>query len=595
MKALITDLGALLRRLRHDDGGVIAPAAAALGGVLLVAAGMALDTGLYYVGNRELRSATEAATLVAAMAPAQATARARDYLQRNGFDPSVIQQVEVGRYCADAGLAPQQRFDSSMTLCPGNGQANAVRISTKRASRRYLSNLLGPANPIPDLAATATAARIDEAGVGITSGILTVTNPLVTSVNDLLGALLGVKLVLSTADIEAMMTGDIDAGLFFDSLAQRVGASGTYGDLVNRTVPLGDLLQAAADGAGTPTTGAALRKFAGQAGNGYQVPLKGLFGLGVWKNMPTGGASEMPALRAGLNAYQLVAFAIQQGSGTIDLSDALSIVSAGSTLRLAGIATGPVDRPRFSFGPAGETSVSTSALRLQLLIGIGSISVLGNPISVDVPLIIDVGAASADISDISCPNTSEQAQDTRVTVHTNTGLINVYIGSAPANAMTSPMPPLTASDIKQAHIVDLLSLITVDARAVAQPVVGASGDLVFGPGGQGTIGTPAAPGQAATLGNGLQVGSLLTSLTSSLTAPDGLQVKILGLCLPLVCDATTSAVRSQLVSAIVQPVAGLVGAIADPLLDTLLAALGIQLGHATVRVTGARCGVPVLV
>src|SRR5690606_13340900 len=103
------------------------------------------------------------------------------------------------------------------------------------------------------------------------------------------------------------------------------------------------------------------------------------------------------------------------------------------------------------------------------------------------------------------------------------------------------------------------------------------------------------PGASATLGNGSQVGPLLTSLTSSLTGPNGLQVRILGLCLPLICDATANAVRSQLVGAIVQPVAGLVGATADPLLDNLLAALGIQLGHATVRVTGARCGVPVLV
>src|SRR3546814_12536121 len=85
--------------------------------------------------------------------------------------------------------------------------------------------VLGPANPLPDLSASATAARIDEAGIGISSGVLTVTNALVNSVNDLLGALLGIELRLSAADVEALMASNVDAGLFFDALAQRVGES----------------------------------------------------------------------------------------------------------------------------------------------------------------------------------------------------------------------------------------------------------------------------------------------------------------------------------------------------------------------------------
>jgi len=161
--------------------------------------------------------------------------------------------------------------------------------------------------------------------------------------------------------------------------------------------------------------------------------------------------------------------------------------------------------------------------------------------------------------------------------------------------MTRPMPVITASDIRSARLVNLASLITVDARAVAQPVMGASGSVLFGPGGQATVGSPSAPGTAATVGNGSQVGTLLTSLISSISASEGLQVRILGLCLPLVCDATAGAVRSQLLGAVVNPLAGLVGTTADPLLDNLLAALGIRLGHTTLWVTGARCGVPVLV
>lgn len=582
------------RTLWQDQHAAVAPMIAALGATLIGAAGFALDAGLYYVGNRDLRAATDAAALAAAMDPAQATTRARDYLSRNGYDPAILQSVELGRYCADIGLGTDQRFDPSLSRCPGDGRVNAVRIRTAKPARQFLTRLLRGANPLPDLAATATAARIDEVGVGITSGIVTVSNGLVNSANDLLGALLGVQLHLSAADVEAMMGSNIDAGLFFDALARRVGESGTYADLTSRTVALRDLLLAAAE-ADNGSSAATLTQLAGQVGNGYSVPLSGLFGLGVWKNMPVGGADGKPALRAGLNAYQLFAFAVQSGSGTIDLSDAVSVVAGGSTVRIAAMATGPMDRPRFSFGPAGETSLGTSALRLQLQIGLNNISVLGNAVAVEsLPVLIDIAAAQAEVTAIDCPGTAEQARDTRVTVGASTGLVNAYIGQAPANAMTRPMPPISAADITPARIVNVAGLVTVDARAVAQPVMGNSGDLVFGPGGQGSIGTPGVPGTAASIGNGSQVGPLLTSLTSSIGASNGLQVNILGFCLPLVCSATTSAVRAELLSGITAPLAGLVSTSVDPLLDNLLAALGIQLGHATLWATGARCGVPVL-
>ena len=584
----------LLRRLDplwHDRRAAVVPMVAAFGAVLVGAMGFALDAGLYYAGSRDLRAATESAALAAAMYPAQAEARARDSLIRNGYDPAILRSVELGRYCADAALSAPQRFDASFTRCPGNGQSTAIRIRTGKPSRQFFTRVLGGANPIPELAATATAARIDEAGVGVSSGILTVTNSLVNSVNDLLGGLLGIQLQLGASDVQTLMGGYVDAGRFFDALAQRVGETGSYGTLTSRSVGLRDLMLAAASAADQPATAATLTLVAGRVSNSYAVPLQGLFGLGVWKNMPVGEADEQPGLRAGLNAYQLFAFALQAGNGSIDLSDAISRVASGSTIRLAAVATGPIDRPRFSFGPAGETSASTSALRLQLNLGL-NLNILGIGVE-SVPLLIDVAAARADVSAIDCANTAEQARDSRVSILATSGLVNAYIGQAPANAMSRPMPPLSASDIAPARILSVLNLITADARAVAQPVMGNSGTLLFGPGGQGTIGRPGTPGTPATIGNGSQTGPLLTSLTNSLSGPNGLQVKPLNLCIWPLCD--TGATRSQLLGAITTPLAALIGNTADPLLDNLLAALGIQLGHATIWVTGARCGVPVLI
>lgn len=584
-----------LHRLWQDRSAAVAPMFAALGATLIASAGFALDAGLYYVGGTNLRAATDAAALAAAMNPAQADARARAALARSGYDPAILRSVEVGRYCADAALDKAQRFDPGMTRCPGNGRTNAVRIRTGKPARLFLMGALGSANPLPDLSATATAARIDEAGIGISTGLLTVTNPLVNSINDLLGALTGIKLTLSTAQVEALMASNIDAGRFFDALANQVGETGSYGQLTARTVSLKHLLLAAASAADNPSTAATLTLI-GLSGSGHQVPLSGLFGLGVWKNMPVGGADEAPSLRAGLNAYQLLSFAAQAGSGTVDLSGVTGVVAPGSSVKLATMVTGPMDRPRFSFGPAGETSVATSALRLQLNVGLNGIALLtATGLTVNLPITIDIAAGQGQLTAIDCPDTAEQARDTRVTVQATSGLVNAYIGRLPANAMTRPMPPLSASDVQPVNIVNVLGLLSVSTRAVAQPVMGNSGALVFGPGGQGTVGRPGAPGIPASIGNGSQVGPLLSSAVGSLLASDGLQVELLGFCLPLVCETTKALARSQLVTVLVTPLTNLVGTTIDPLVSNLLAALGIQLGHATIWATGARCGVPVLV
>ena len=596
-----------LSRLFTDEGGAVGPMAAILAASLVFTAGLALDAGLYRLGNRDLRAATEAAALAASMEPAAAEARARDYLARNGYDAEVLRSVTIGRYCADSALSADERFDPDFSRCPGNGIANAVRISTSQPSRRFLTGFLAGRVPIPDLEATATAARIDETGVAVSSGVLTVTNSLVTSVNDLLGALLGIKLNLSSAQIEAMMGGNVDAGLFFDRLAERAGHSGTYAELVQGTYGMADIANAAADAAGNAQTAAALRAFALQAGNGYHVPLSGLFGLGVWQNMPVGESDAAPALRAGLNAYQLVTYAVQAGPGTIDLSDTVNLLLPGSgnpVVRVAAVTTGPIDRPHFAFGSAGEAIVGTSALRLQLQLANIEANVPGilSATVNDVPVLIDVAAAQAQVAAIECQDTAEQRADTQVTVTAQSGLANVYVGVPPANAMTRPMPTITAADIGQAtllgaNVLGGLVRIDVKARAVAQPVFGQTASLLFGPDGDGTIGSTSAPGVRASVGNGSQVGSTLSTLGASLGSGLDVDVRLLGACLPVICNlsAIESAVFGTLLPAITTPVGRLVGTTADPLLDNVLAALGVQLGHATVWVNGARCGVPVLV
>lgn len=597
-----------LRALREDETGAVGAVVAAMGVALIGAAGIALDVGLYYSSNRNLRAATEAAALAAAMKPGDASNIATQYLIKNGYDGSIIKSVEVGYYCAniDPKYPAGSRFVTSMNLsdCPGSSVQNAVRLTTGKASRRYLTSVFGGASPIPDLSATASAARIDEAGIAVTSGLLTVTNSLVDSVNNLLGALIGWKLILSSTQIEALMGGNVDAGKFFDSLATRTSQSSTttYNQMLQGTYSLQNIAYAAADAAYSTNTATVLRTV-GDAGGSYQVPMANMFGLGVWKNMPVGSASvdPGPTLRAGLNAYQLVAYAAQAGPGVINASDLVNFLTnntaaPGSTVKVTSVVSGALDRPRFSFGPTGETRVGTSMLRLQVDIDLVNLGISGViDAKATVPLVVDVAAAEAELTAIDCAGQTEQSTQTTATIHAKSGLVNIYLGKPKSNVMTKSMPTVSDNDFDRADIFSLtvlgLGLSSVKGKVVVPSVLAANdANVMFGPGGSGTIGTASAAGQAVVVGNKFQVGNVITTLTGKLLASNNLEV-----CTLILCVAPSSGGASDKLSLILGKVGTILSSTTDPLLDNVLAALGVQLGHATVWVNGARCGVPVLV
>lgn len=601
-----------LTELRRERRGVVGPMVAVLGVSLLMAVGLALDVGLYYSGNRALRAATEAAAMAASMDPTQAQARATDYLTRNGYDASVLKSVEVGFYCAnDANKASANggsRFFPAGALpaeCAGSklGTPNAVRVTTGRTSRQFLTGLFGKASPIPQLAATASAARIDEAGVGITSDILRlsgVTASLVGLVNNILGGLLGITLNLSAPDINALMSGNVDAGKFFDALAKRTGQTGTYAQLMTGTYGMKDIALSAAEAAYTPATASALNTFGSIASNSYRVPFTQngvpLFGLGVWRNMPVGEADVQPALRAGVNAYQLLIFAAQSGPGVIDASHLVSIAVPGSTVQLAGVANGAMAQPRFSFGPAGEARVATSQVRVKLNLGLADINLLSlGMVQINkVPVLIDIAPASAQVGSISCKNSAEQIKDTVVRVDATSGLVRAYIADIPDTIMNKQMTEIQT--LNPATLVDLnvplLARVTATSKVTAGAVTSVSGPLYFGPGGVGTVGTPTSSGKPASLRNSSQVGATVGSLVNGVAGGLNVKVTLLGGLLDV--NLLQNTLVNGLLTGITQPLTGLVGSTVDPILDNLLMALGIQLGDSTVWVTGARCGVPVL-
>lgn len=565
---------ARLGSLWSDRSAAVAPIVAVLGASLVCTAGIALDVGAFYSGSKRLKAATEAAALYAAGNPANALSRAQDYLQRNGYPSSVIQSIQAGRYCPDKSLAPTGRFFASAAAspCPGNGQTNAVRLKTSQPSSQYMLALLGNASPIPNLAATATAAKIDEAGVQVSSGVLGLSNGVV---NQLLTLLTGRNIALTGAQITTLMGSDIDMGLFMDKLAARAGRTGTYAELLSSPIAFSDVLGAAGDAAavaGSTPTSTLLLNLSAQVGSAYKVKLTGLADLGVWEKMPVGNAQAQTSLRAGINAFQLLNYALLAGGQP----PSLSLTSA---VRLTGMATDILSRPRFGYGPANETSAYTAVTRLLLDV---DVNLLGLPL-ITVPVLIEIGSGSAEVANIQCR--SEADQDSVVTVNMRGSLLKAFIGKAHNDPLALPFKELKAAnydaDFDKAKIV--LGIVTVKA-AVEDPIAAAT-PLTFSRQ-NGTIGRPASPAKAGiasvpvTVASGSRLGPLLGALGANL------ELKVVGL------NILGPVLNLPLIE---NTLAGILTAVVDPLVTNLLATLGIQVGTATVWTTGVRCGVPVLV
>lgn len=624
-------MGRRLLAFWRDERAAVTPMVAALAVPLIGAAGFALDVGLYYVQNQQLRTATEAAALAAAVNPNDAFNRANTYLGKNGF-PGLLNpnDVKLGRYCADKNITdPKARFIGPAANCPGSistdPKPNAVRVTATKDSTRFLTGVLGDYNPIPRLTATATAARIDEAGIATTGNILGTDGTklgggLLQSVNKLLGQLLGITLALTDEQVIAMMQHNVDAGNFFDRLAVNLGlvngvgrtkADITYGRVLEEKASMKDLLLSAAQASSDGVTSQALASLAGSVSADRVIDLHGLFGLGVWKNMPVGEANAQPGLRAGLNAYQLLTYAAQvKGASSLDLSSLTGAAFPDSTVKLTIIGSTPTNRPRFSFGPAGETSVSSSVSRLQLKVRLvdtgissgllGILRLLGVSIDLanDIPVLISIGDSNATIKEIRCAQTGEQARDAQVDVTVSPALISAYVGEVRADAVNSTMPYIDPAAVTPVTILNAkllgIPLTSITAKAVALPVTGGDTTVTFGPRGSGNpqIGTPGSAQSAEITGtpyaksNKVLLGQTISTLVTNLD----IQPSVAGISLNILTPLL------QLAGNLLRPLlTGLLDGLVGPVLDNLLAALGLELGNARVWVTGARCGVPVLV
>lgn len=583
------------------DEGAIAPFATIMLIVLLGMTALTTDFGVSFSEKRDLQAATDAAALAAVSGQAdladdkltEIRATAGLFLGYNHYGADNIVAVDTGTYCADQSMASTARFRPAadgITLCPGDTRSeedarpNAVRLQTTATTPLFLSKvLLPPGTEDYAIRASATAARIDEAGFQVGTGLVSVDTAKSELLNAVLGNLLDSRVALTFADYNGLLNTDVQALAFLNALNVAIRA-GTYDELLSTRVSVLQILEAEIAALNAPGSVAsiALNALKGSLNGTEYLQLGDLLDLGVWRKQPVGGSTAPTALQAGLNLFQIATFAIQVANGenaiaipafTIGIPGILSIDVTATVIE-------PPQSPPFAFGPVG-VSVHTAQVRLALTLNV--LQAVNWLIGAQVPLYIEVASGDAFLADISC--SADAAQDTTVTIKGRSAVANVYLGKvAPGSVMTNFSRPVTVqkAQLITGVLANVLAVIYVSANiSIGTPADDDNRDsypsLIF-------TKSDIDDGVTKRFVSQGMVRNLLTELLGNLNIEAR---AVLGIIPVNLSGEQLAGIRNLL--------ANVLGGLLDPIVDPLLQALGIELGYMDVTVTGVRCGVPVLV
>ena len=558
----------LYRRFVTDERGV-----ASIVGVMLMILGLGLaivviDSGHLYLAKRRLQSAVDAAALAGAGDPSNATALVAKILTKNGYDTTAT--VESGQYTADPSLPVTGRFAVAAT-------GNAVRVTKTITSPEFFAGVFGM-DSSADIQATATAARIPAVSFAAGTGLASLDGG---TLNQVLGALLGTNLSLTLVNYNALASANIDALTFLNQLATHVNANvGTYGDLANTTVTMGQLLasaQAALNihpGGDDTAALTALNLLSLQVPPGVSATLSQVVNIALWQKRQIGTIIQQDPGQITLNALDLVtAMARIYGAShmvTLNSAVTLPIVGSGVSTKLT------VGSPMASVGlsPVG-TSIATSQVRLALTVTAANVSIPGiATVNISVPVYLQIASGQATASAIPCVNGGTMA-----TISTQSQAVTAQIGTvtdaALANFGSAPVvSPATIANVTVATIP-----VTINGSASLALAAGPENDLNFTQADidAGTVKTAA----------GSDAGHIFSGLAQNLTLTTNFSGGLLA--------GTVNSLLNVTVLPLVTTTVGTLLTALDPAGDLLLRTLGLRLGEIDVVARGVSCGVPTLV
>ena len=534
-------LSALRRLVRNRRASISITTAFGMT-MLIGSAAFAVDLGSLYLDRRKLQGIADAAAMAAAGRPGEERAAAERIIAANCDCGIAIAALTPGSYVADPSIQAEQRFSG------GGASPNAIRVTLTRNRPLFFGSFLtGRQDSI--IRATATGARRGYAAFSLGSRVAALNGGLP---NALLSALTGSEVSLSVVDYNALASTDIDLLAFSDALRTQLDADVlTFGQTLNTQATLPQVVSALAS-ASDGQAASALEHIADAALPHALLPSRAI-DLG-----PRSSSIRIDAANpVKVNALSLLRAMLLLGNANrqVDLSLAGSLPGGSGVDIALLVGEPPADSPLIAVTDTNDVIVRTAQVRLKVDTRVAT------PLaSVHVPLLAELGSASARITDIDCAPNSGAA----VSLGVVTSPAMVAIGTVPDSDFQDMQRPL---DPQPARVVKL-PLVSIDARAELtlsdldeKPVAFSRSEID-----EGRVKTVSSTG-------------LVAGAAGSLADEMELDVNVLGLALNL--KALTSVVGETV-------------ALAAPVLDTVLAdltgLLGLQVGQADTRINALRCG-----
>ncbi|MCV3210502.1 pilus assembly protein TadG-related protein [Mesorhizobium sp. YC-39] len=591
-KSLQRRIGGILRSMLGDLKANLAVMTALSAPVALALAAFAIDEGSIYVERREAQAMTDLAAITAASNMNNIEAAVVTTLSDNGMPGIIVKKagqtivptlgktivsVTPGRYSAASSLSVGQRFEAGKT------PYNAIHVALNKIPARYFASSL---IPTPVIGTEAIASLTPQAMFSIGSRLLSVNGGIL---NALLSGLLGGNISLSVMDYNALISADINVLSFVDALAVQLNLTGvSYSDVLASKATVGQIATAMANVPGLGGTSKfALQTIASKATSTVKIPLSHLVDLGSVGQLGLGQKPAGLSVDASAMGMLSAAAALANGSNQVQVNLGATIPGLTSTTLAIAIGEPMQFSPWLTIGEKGAV-VRTAQTRIKLLasVGIGN-SNLGGGISllaVNLPLHVEVAYAEAKLTDISCP--TGRPDSLTVSIAAKPGVASLHLAASDADnnptAFADFSNPQSFSDAQIAKISIKLLLITLDLLGV-----NGSSALEITNNDPTTLTFNATEIANKTIKT-VSTKDLTQSLTTSLVNNLSLSISALGLGLDVTALlGTVKPAVVTLLKSVTAPV--------DELVYNVLAAVGVHVGEADVRVIGATCGRSVLV
>ncbi|RUU47683.1 hypothetical protein EOD08_05595, partial [Mesorhizobium sp. M6A.T.Ca.TU.002.02.2.1] len=390
-------------------------------------------------------------------------------------------------------------------------------------------------------------------------------------------------------DYNALIAADVNLLSFFDALAVQLQLTGvSYSEVLASKATVGQIATAMADVSPVGSTSKlALQTIASRTTSTVKIPLNHLVDLGSIGQLGLGQQSAGFSVDASAMGILTTAAALANGSKQVELNLGATIPGLVSTTLAVAIGEPAQFSPWLTIGEKGAV-VRTAQTRIKLVASVGgSNATLGGGISllaVKLPLHVEVASAEAKLTDISCP--TGHPDSLKVSVAARPSLASLHLGASDADNSPSAFADFSnPQSFQNAEIAQ----VSVKLLFLTLNLIGVNGSAAFEI--TNTEPTTLTFSSTEIANKTIKTAStknLTQSLTTSLVNNLSLSVSALGLGL----DVT--ALLGTVKPAVVALLNGVTAPV-DELVYNVLAALGVRVGEADVRVLGATCGRSVLV